>query len=87
MVVVAAYCFLSLQEEEGICTHKLFSEYGLIKLLEQAAPLFREVTGRDEMSITKLSPSYLPSLPPSLYLSFSLSLPRSQTHTHTVPIV
>ena len=45
---MVSHCFpLSLQEEEGICTHKLFSEDGLIKLLEQAAPLFREVTRID----------------------------------------
>ena len=31
-----------MQEEEGICTGKMFSEQGLIGLMEQAAALFRE---------------------------------------------
>ena len=33
---------LCLKEEEGICTGKLFSEQGLIGLMEQAAALFKE---------------------------------------------
>lgn len=33
---------LPLQEEEGICTSKFFSENGLLGLLEQAATLFKE---------------------------------------------
>ena len=36
------FCLL-LKEEEGIATSRLFSESGLVGLLEQAAPLFREV--------------------------------------------
>ena len=32
------------KEEEGIATSKLFTESGLVGLLEQAAPLFREVS-------------------------------------------
>ena len=35
--------FIYQQEEQGITTSKLFSEIGLVGLLEQAAPLFREV--------------------------------------------
>ena len=31
------------QDEEGIATSRLFTESGLIGLLEQAAPMFREV--------------------------------------------
>ena len=31
------------QEEEGMCTNRLFSEGGMIGLLEQAAELFKEV--------------------------------------------
>jgi len=31
------------QEEEGMCTNGLFSEDGMIGLLEQAVELFREV--------------------------------------------
>ena len=36
-------CSCVLQEEEGICTSKLFTEKGMIGLLEQAASLFKLV--------------------------------------------
>ena len=69
------YFLSSLQEEEGICTHKLFSEDGLIKLLEQAAPLFREVTIIDVSLLSYHSLTLTLSL--SLFLSLSLSLSLS----------
>lgn len=42
MVLLEGYYCISPQEEEGICTGKLFSEQGLIGLMEQAAALFKE---------------------------------------------
>ena len=38
------------QEEEGICTGKLFSEHGLIGLMEQAAALFKEAQHYEAVS-------------------------------------
>ena len=37
------YCHSTKQEEEGMCTSDLFSEDGMIGLLEQAVMLLKEV--------------------------------------------
>lgn len=41
-LLTARFTYTHFQEDEGICTSKLFTEQGMIDLLEEASEFFRE---------------------------------------------